>query len=164
MQAEDGAAQDSSQSTNPKDGAKAKGKGKDKGARSAKAKSQPSGPKVAQVAEASAPAAGEQAVPLANPTEELLRETTEVLRAMKLKALHQMYVQRLCGEKLGLLDTGATASMRRGSDEDFSRYPRRTIALAVGEVELAVNEAGTLLADADVEPSVCAADLVAMGC
>ena len=31
-------------------------------------------------------------------------------------------------------------------------------------MELAVNEAGTLLADVDVEPLVCVADLIAMGC
>ena len=100
----------------PKDNAKAIGKGKDKGPKVGKAKPHAGGPKVAQVAENPASVPSEQPAPSASPTEELLREATEAIRAMKLKALRQTGLQSVSNEKLRLLDTGATASMRRGKD------------------------------------------------
>ena len=64
---------------------------------------------------------------------------------------------------LGLLDTGATASMRQGTASELNRFPKRTVALAVGEAEMCVSDAGTLLTGEAVEPLVCVADLAAMG-
>ena len=88
-----------------------------------------------------------------------------MVRSLKLKALRSpMTLNRVSHEPLGLLDTGATASMRRGTPNELARCPRKTISLAVGEVALAVSEEGTLLTEGDVEPLVCVADLVSLGC
>ena len=97
--------------------------------------------------------------------EEFLKECTDMVRSLKLKALRSpMTLNRVSHEPLGLLDTGATASMRRGTTNELARCPRKAISLAVGEVTLAVSEEGTLLTEGDVEPLVCVADLVSLGC
>ena len=97
--------------------------------------------------------------------EEFLKECTDMVRSLKLKALRSpMTLNRVSHEPLGLLDTGATASMRRGTPNELARYPKKAISLAVGEASLAVSEEGTLLTEVDVEPLVCVADLVSLGC
>ena len=97
--------------------------------------------------------------------EEFLKECTDMVRSLKLKALRSpMTLNRVSHEPLGLLDTGATASMRRGTANELARCPKKAISLAVGEVTLAVSEEGTLLTEGDVEPLVCVADLVSLGC
>ena len=97
--------------------------------------------------------------------EEFLKECTDMVRSLKLKALKSpLAVSRVSHDPLGLLDTGATASMRQGTPNELARCPRKPISLAVGEVMLAVSEEGALLTEGEVEPLVCVADLVSLGC
>ena len=153
-----------------KSGDQGSGKGKAGGKGGAKAKAKP----VAEVRkaqssessdQASAPAPQPEAPVRSSAQEEFIKECTDMVRSLKLKALRSpMAVNRISHDPLGLLDTGATASMRRGTPNELARCPKKSISLAVGEVMLAVSEEGTLLTEGDIEPLVCVADLVALGC
>ena len=107
---------------------------------------------------------------------ELLKEATEVIRSLKLKALvlkvqHGNSVcedvknaaEAVCGT--GLLDTGASTSMRQAKPGELDEECElRTVNLAIGTVKLFVNSGGTLLSEEDIDPLVSVADLVEMGC
>ena len=114
---------------------------------------------------APSPAPPQEAPARSAAQEKFLKECTDMVRSLKLKALRSpMTLNRVSHEPLGLLDTGATASMRQSTPNELARCPRKAISLAVGEVTLAVSEEGTLLTEGDVEPLVCVADLVSLGC
>ena len=68
-------------------------------------------------------------------------------------------------ERTGLLDTGASTSMRRARPGELDEgCELRNVNLAVGTVKLFVNSGGTLLSTEDIDPLVWVADLVDMGC
>ncbi|OLQ02753.1 hypothetical protein AK812_SmicGene14349 [Symbiodinium microadriaticum] len=111
-------------------------------------------------------------------TADLLKEATEVIRSLKLKALVVKHERpspermlevrgRHCEEpeRTGLLDTGASTSMRRARPGELDEgCELRNVNLAVGTVKLFVNSGGTLLSTEDIDPLVSVADLVDMGC
>ncbi|CAE7255949.1 unnamed protein product [Symbiodinium sp. KB8] len=108
-------------------------------------------------------------------TADLLKEATEVIRSLKLKALvvrqgrfppeRALEVATEGLEGTGLLDTGASTSMRQARPGELDAgCELRNVNLAVGTVKLFVNPGGTLLSTEDIDPLVSVADLVDMGC
>ncbi|CAE7344971.1 unnamed protein product, partial [Symbiodinium necroappetens] len=108
-------------------------------------------------------------------TADLLKEATEVIRSLKLKALvvrqgrfppeRALEVATEGLEGTGLLDTGASTSMRQARPGELDEgCELRNVNLAVGTVKLFVNPGGTLLSTEDIDPLVSVADLVDMGC
>ena len=155
--------------------AKAKGRGNQqaKGAPAPKAKAldvqeEPGAEKAdvqsyAQVAKASAVAAPTQ-VP-SNPTADLAREMSEVLRSLRLEKIG---LNQLLGAgndtQYGLIDSGATSALRQAEKGELQGAKRVTVQLAVGEAELWMSDAGTLLSDVPVQPILPMAHLPALGC
>ena len=108
-------------------------------------------------------------------TADLLKEATEVIRSLKLKALvvrqergpteRALEVATEGLEGTGLLDTGASTSMRQARPGELDvGCELRNVNLVVGTVKLFVNPGGTLLSTEDIDPLVSVADLVDMGC
>ena len=66
------------------------------------------------------------------------------------------------GEETGLIDSGATTSMRQRREGERA-VGSRMVSLAQGEIELGVSAGGVLLAEDSIEPIVSLRQLVALG-
>ena len=128
-----------------------------------------------------APVSGAKAliVDSPNPTQELAKEVTEVLRSLRLKKLG--VVGSVCSGLLparlsslpqnvaaravyGLIDSGATSALRTGSEAEIAAATPVSVQLAVGETHMFANAHGTLLTPDEVQPIIPMAFLPDLGC
>ena len=114
-----------------------------------------------------------------NPTQELAKEVTEVLRSLRLRKLEVVgpalsvpssvrvssLPQSLAeGASHGLIDSGATAALRTGSQAEIAAATPVSVQLAVGEARMFANAYGTLLTPDSVQPILPMAFLPDLGC
>ena len=114
-----------------------------------------------------------------NPTQELAKEVTEVLRSLRLRKLEvvspassESPLARVSsfplglgeGAGYGLLDSGATAALRTGSQAEISVATAVSVQLAVGEARMFANAYGTLLTPNEIQPILPMAFLPDLGC
>ena len=114
-----------------------------------------------------------------NPTQELAKEVTEVLRSLRLRKLEVVgpahsvpssvrvssLPQSLAeGAAHGLIDSGATAALRTGSQTEIAAATPVSVQLAVGEARMFANAYGTLLTPNNVQPILPMAFLPDLGC
>ena len=149
----------------PKEG-KAKGKGKTGGKPTSQPKVKVIGSEDGAPAEASgAPTAvGAETAQVANPAADLAKEMTEVLRSLKLKKLGLHQVGGTDDLSTSLIDSGATAALRKSLPGELENARRVKVQLAVGEVDLWVSSSGTLLCEEAVQPILPMAYLASLGC
>ncbi|CAE7722591.1 mycC [Symbiodinium sp. CCMP2592] len=89
-------------------------------------------------------------------------EILSVLRSIKTKALRLSAVSNPTG--YGLLDSGASASLRQASPQEIQESRPVSVSLAVGEAVMHVNSAGTLLVRESVHPILPMHALPLLGC
>ena len=100
-----------------------------------------------------------------NPTNELAREVTEVLRSLRLKKIGsvqtagdghrlQSLPESRDSPSFGLVDSGATVAARTGLPGELEEACPVTVQLAVGEVAMRANKYGTLLSPDSIQPIV----------
>ena len=110
-----------------------------------------------------------------NPTNELAREVTEVLRFLRLKKIGSVQtagdghrLQSLPASRdspsFGLVDSGATVAARTGLPGELEEACPVTVQLAVGEVAMRANKYGTLLSPDSIQPIVPMSSSAALGC
>ena len=113
-------------------------------------------------------------------TQELAKEVTEVLRSLRLRKIalldhsldHNPPIPRVStlptgigqGPSFGLIDSGATAALRTGSQSEVAAATPVSVQLAVGEARMFANAYGTLLTPDDVQPILPMAFLPDLGC
>ena len=113
-------------------------------------------------------------------TQELAKEVTEVLRSLRLRKIalldhsldHSPPMPRVStlptgigqGPSFGLIDSGATAALRTGSQSEVAAATPVSVQLAVGEARMFANAYGTLLTPDDVQPILPMAFLPDLGC
>ena len=95
---------------------------------------------------------------LAPSAQQLLQDTAALLKNLRISK-----VGGGAGSLRALLDSGATACMRTARPGELEGLPERTVHLAQGEVRLRVNEGGTLLTAAEVDPIVSLHKLCQVG-
>ncbi|CAE7349719.1 RE2 [Symbiodinium sp. CCMP2592] len=111
--------------------------------------------KAANEAEAAAPSQGDG-------NAAINAEILSVLRSIKTKALRLSAVSNPTG--YGLLDSGASASLRQASPQEIQESRPVSVSLAVGEALMHVNSAGTLLVRESVQPILPMHALPLLGC
>ncbi|CAE7769388.1 unnamed protein product [Symbiodinium sp. CCMP2592] len=89
-------------------------------------------------------------------------EILSVLRSIKTKALRLSAVSNPTG--YGLLDSGASASLRQASPQEIQESRPVSVSLAIGEALMHVNSAGTLLVRESVQPILPMHALPLLGC
>ncbi|CAE7233580.1 RE1 [Symbiodinium sp. CCMP2592] len=89
-------------------------------------------------------------------------EILSVLRSIKTKALRLSAVSNPTG--YGLLDSGASASLRQASPQEIQESRPVSLSLAIGEALMHVNSAGTLLVRESVQPILPMHALPLLGC
>ncbi|OLP95354.1 hypothetical protein AK812_SmicGene22530 [Symbiodinium microadriaticum] len=162
LKAEAKAAAEESPSGNPKspksssDGSpKGKGKGKKEG--KGKGDKQVAKPKVRAADPQKPPPSSEEqpspGIPNAdNSTAAINAEILNVLRSIKTKSFRVRVVNDETG--YGLLDSGASAALRQGTQQEIDSSIPVTVSLAVGEMVMFRNDSGTLLVREAVQPIV----------
>ncbi|CAE7252251.1 RE1 [Symbiodinium sp. CCMP2592] len=111
--------------------------------------------KAANEAEAAAPSQGDG-------NAAINAEILSVLRSIKTKALRLSAVSNPTG--YGLLDSGASASLRQASPQEIQESRPVSVSLAVGEALMHVNSAGNLLVRESVQPILPMHALRLLGC
>ena len=181
------------------------GSGKDKGAEgSSKGKGEPAAKKVetpgAGSSSEAGPDTGKGGTGVANPATsnveagnvqaQLLKEATEALKALALRAMRRSEVAKMesserssgllvemafcqepvvclaqCrgSEGVGLLDSGASVCLRRPKPGELVQCIKKQVTLAVGRECMWVNPLGTILSEEAQEPIVSLPQLIAIG-
>ena len=180
--------------------ARAGGAGKDKGAEgSGKGKGGPAAKKAdapgAGSSSEAGPDTGKGGTGVANPGSpnveaQLLKEATEALKALALRAMRRSEVVHLvspdkgsgllvemafcqepviqvaqCGSSrtVGLLDSGASVCLRRPKPGELDQCTKRQVTLAVGRQSMWISPLGTILCEDASEPIVSLPQLIAVG-
>ena len=106
-----------------------------------------------------------------NPTQELAKEVTEVLEAVgperlesPLARVSSFPLSQGEGTGYGLIDSGATAALRTGSQAEIAAATAVSVQLAVGKARMFANAYGTLLTPNEVQPILPMAFLPDLGC
>ncbi|CAE7937584.1 unnamed protein product [Symbiodinium sp. KB8] len=172
LKAEAKAAAEESPSGNPKspksssDGSpKGKGKGKKEG--KGKGDKQIAKPKIRAADPQKPPPSSEEQPSPGTPNAETSTaasnaEILNVLRSIKTKSFRVRVVNDETG--YGLLDSGASAALRQGTQQEIDSSIPVTVSLAVGEMVMFRNDSGTLLVREAVQPIVPMSALPLLGC